>query len=197
MEINEFKNLFDKNTNQSTIINNDMMTMIYTDTKSPLGTLEKKLRVTLYIFPFVLLLFGGRFLTEGSRHSPTAWLLFAILFLEFLVSLLNYAVTRKIRKPEGPVKQNLLSRVNLLENRYRWYLMLHHSMILLMAVLLEISMHYHLDSNFDGWSKVNPALRIAVYVIFFMLQYIIKRRSQKEHYGQYLEKLHQLIDEMQ
>jgi len=198
MEIDEFKEMFNKNVNASTVVNKNIMTMIYADSNSPLTALEKKLRITLYIFPVVTILFSGRFFfQEAKHHGPTSWLLFGILSLEFLVSLLNYMVTRSLRRAEGPVKQNLIAKLTLLQKRYKWYFAAHNCLILLIAVLLEITIHYHWDSNFEGWSHVNILLRIVVYIILFITQFIIKYRSQKDHYGQYIEKLQVLSGQMQ
>jgi hypothetical protein len=198
MEMEEFKDMVNKSADKVTPIHNDVMKIIYTDNRSPLATLEKKLKVTLYIFPFVLVLFCGRLFTKDAmQHISTAWLLFAILSLEFFVSLFNYRVTKKLRRQEGSVKANLMVKVQLLQNRYNWYFRVHNMMMLLMAVLLEITIHYHWDSNFDGWSNVNPILRVSMYIIFFAAQYLVKHHSQKKQYGQYLDHLNTLASQIE
>jgi len=198
MEMEEFKDMVNKSADKAAPKNNDVMKIIYADDKGPLATLEKKLKVTLYIFPFVVVLFCGRFFTKDAmQHISTAWLLYAILSLEFFVSLFNYRVTQKLRRQEGSVKANLMAKVQLLQNRYNWYFRVHNMMILLMAVLLEITMHYHWDSNFDGWSNVNPILRVSVYIIFFAAQYLVKHHSQKKQYGQYLDHLNTLASQIE
>jgi hypothetical protein len=198
MEMEEFKDMVNKSADKAAPINNDVMKIIYADNKGPLATLEKKLKVTLYIFPFVVVLFCGRLFTKDAmQHISTAWLLFAILSLEFFISLFNYRVTKKLRRQEGSVKQNLINKVHLLQNRYNWYFRVHNVMILLMAILLEITMYYHWDTNFDGWGHVNILLRIFVYIIFFVAQYLVKHHSQKKQYGQYLEKLQTLAGQVE
>jgi hypothetical protein len=196
MELDEFKEMWSRFGEQASPTNDNITEMIYRDSQGPLATFEKNTKFTLFIFPLVAVLFGGVLLSQ-PQHSPTMWLLFAILFIEFLFAVFNYGIVKKIGQPQGNVKHDLLRKIAILQNSYRLYLLLNQILYLLMAILLEIGIYYHFDSNFDSWSKINPLLRVTVYVVFLLLQYITKRRSQKEHYGQYLEKMNGLVQQMQ
>jgi len=195
MELNEFKDMFDKTSNSATQTSPDIAAIIYLDTKGPLATLERKLKLSIYIFAVVVVLFVGNFLFHGHR-ALTWYLLYAILFIEFIFSVFQYGVIKQIRSNTGDVKHNLTGKLNLLQKIYQWFLPVHEGLFLLMAVLLEISMYYHLDINFEGWSKVNPVLRIAAYALFLTGQYLLKRSTLKKHYLQYLEKLQNLVKQL-
>ncbi len=196
MELDGLKDIWNKSTNQSPI-NNNIMDMIYRDREGPLALLEKKLKITLCIFPVVVILFGGTFLSKSlSQQSPAHWLLFTILFIEFLFSLGNYGIIKQIQQNDGNVRTNLLNKVAILQKRYKIYLFAHQGLYLLLAVLLEISMYKHWDANFNKWYTVNPIIRITVYAFFLVVQYLLKRASLQKHYGQYLERLNGLVHQI-
>ena len=190
MELDEFKEIWNR-ADQITTAGYNVTELIYRDSKSPLAAIEKNLKTALFIFPFVAVLFIGQFL-NSNHQSPTRVLLFAILIIEFLFSLLNYGVIKKIQQPGGNIKQNLFNRVLLLQKLCGMYLYVQLGLYTLMAVLLEISMYFQLDSNFNGWAKINPAIRIGVYIIFLVVQLLIKKASQKKLYGRYLDQLNNL-----
>ena len=190
MELDELKEIWNR-ADQTATARYNITELIYRDSKSPLAAIAKNLKAALFIFPFVALLFAGEFL--GSRHqSPTSILLFTILFIEFLFSLLNYGLVKKIQQPGGNIKESLVSRIALLQKLCRGYVYVQAGLYALMAVLLEISMYWQLDSHFNGWAKINPAIRIGVYLVFLVLQLLIKKGSQKKLYGQYLDQLNNL-----
>ncbi|HEY4325393.1 MAG TPA: hypothetical protein VGN20_15460 [Mucilaginibacter sp.] len=198
MELDEFAALFNTSAGKIKAVNYNIMETIYTDSKGPLAMLEKNLKITLFIFPFVVILFGGSFLNRSPLpQSPTMWLLFAILSIEFLFSLFNYVIVKKIQQPMGNIKENLINKISRLQNLYTRYLYIHQGLYLLMAILLELTMYFNLDADFNGWSKVNPALRFAAYVAFLAIQFVIKRASLKKSYGQYLDKLNSLVSQME
>jgi hypothetical protein len=194
MELDEFKDMLDKNIDRSASITTDTNTMIYHDTKGPLAAYEKNLKFTIFIFPFVAFLFAGSFI---SRHTPTTLLLLIIFLIEFLFALFNYGIVKKIRKNEGSIRENILGKISLLQHNNRVYLVMNQLLYLLLAIVLEIAMYYHLDSNFNGWRSVNPAIRIAFYAGFLAVVFFTKSGSQKKYYGLYLEKLQQLVEQMQ
>ncbi|MEP6613158.1 MAG: hypothetical protein ABJA76_14760 [Mucilaginibacter sp.] len=197
MELDELRDMWTKSTTQPTTINYNITELIYRDANGPLATLEKKFKAALYIFPLVLLLFGGTFISNGANQSVITWLLFSILFIEFLFSLFNYITIKQIQQPTGNIKDNLLKRFFLLQQRSHNYLYLHVGLYMLMAVLLELSIHFNFDTSHNWWGHIAPVLRMAIIVMFLTAQLFIKRHSQKQMYGQYIDKLNELIGQME
>ena len=197
MELDEFRDMWAKSATQPSAINYNITELIYRDAKGPLAMLEKKFKATLYIFPFVMILFGGTFISNGVNQSVITWLLFSILFIEFLFTLFNYITIKQIQQPAGNVKDNLLKRVFLLQQRNHNYLYLHVGLYTLMAILLELSVYFNFDTGHNWWGQIAPVLRGAIIVAFLMSQYFIKRYSQKQMYGQYIDKLNELIGQME
>jgi hypothetical protein len=197
MELDDFKDLWAKSARQPTALNYNITEMIYRDSKGPLAMLERKFKASLYIFPFVVILFTGGFISRGLQQSYERILLFIILFAGFLFSLINYLTIKKIQQPSGNIKENLIKRVFLLEKRNHTQPYLHLGLYILMAILLELGLHFHFDSDYTGWGTIHPALRITLYAVFLTLQFIVNRKSQKKQYGQYLDKLKDLIAQME
>lgn len=195
MELNEFKDMFNETSDQSLITKPDVSAMIYQNDKGPLAAFEKNLKFTLFIFPLVVILFTGYFFYHVDR--PLTWyLLYFILFMEFLFSLFQYGIVKKIKQNTGSVKDNLMNKLVILQNTFKWFSPIYELLFVCMAVLLEVEMYRHSNSNFDGWSNVNPVLRITFYVVFITSQYFLKRKSLKKHYTQYLEQLQQLAEQL-
>ncbi|MES2111755.1 MAG: hypothetical protein V4577_23555 [Bacteroidota bacterium] len=197
MELDEFKDMWTKAEMQPSTINYNISSMIYTDSKSPLAMIEKRFKAALFMFPLTVVIFGGTFISKGTNQSVITWLLFAILFIEFLFSLFNYLLIKKIQQPAGNIRENLVKRVYLLEQRTTNYLYLHTGLYVVMAILLELSVYFNFDANHGWWAGINPVLRAVICVVFLAGQHFIKRQSQTKLYGQYIEKLHGLIGQME
>jgi len=197
MELDELRDMWAKSATPPTAINYNITELIYRDAKGPLAMLEKKFKAALYLFPAVIILFGGTFISDGANQSVITWLLFGILFTEFLFSLFNYITIKQIQQPAGSIKHNLLKRAFVLQQRTQNYLYLHVVLYLLMAVLLELSVYLNFDVGHNWWRNITPVLRIAIIIVFLTAQYFIKRHSQRQMYGQYIDKLNELIGQME
>jgi len=119
------------------------------------------------------------------------------LFIEFLFSFFNYLLVKKLQQPTGNIRENLAKRAYLLERRTVNYLYIHTGLYVLMAVLLELSVYINFDAGHAWWAGINPVLRVVICIVFLVGQYFIKRQSQAKMYGQYIEKLNQLISQME
>jgi hypothetical protein len=197
MELDEFKNMWAKTAMQPSAVNYNISSLIYSDSKSPLAELEKRFKAASYMFPLTVLIFCGTFISKGANQSITTWLLFTILFIEFLFALANYLLVKKIQQPAGNIRENLAKRAYLLERRTANYLYIHTGLYVVMAILLELSVHYHFDPAQSWWAGISPVLRVIIYIVFLAGQYFIKRYFQKQQYGQYIERLNQLIKQME
>ena len=194
MELDDFKQQWDKSTDASQPLNTNIMELINNKSNSPLAVLEKKLRNNFYIFPFVVLLFVGKLIShETLTHSATSWLLFGILSTEFVFYTLSYIMVKKIQQPDGKTKENILYRINTIQYTIRWQLIINEALYLVMAILLEISMRNHWDANFEGWYSVSAIIRYSIYLVILVFIFMMKRNSNQKFYGQYLAKLNDLI----
>jgi hypothetical protein len=193
MELDEFKELYNGSTDKQTELNQNIMDIIHSESQSPLAELQKKIKYTLYIFPVAMVIYAGLFIYVAGIHAAThhlgSWVIFLILFPEYLVSVLNYYTIKKLQKPGGNVKENLANKVDLLKKRYKWYLLINGFLLALVPVFIEADFHYHLDGEFAGIGKINVFIRIAWYIIIFGGLLIIKSKFQKQNYDVYLDEL--------
>jgi hypothetical protein len=191
MELEELGELLN-NTTQKNTPNEGAAS--YKSTAGPLNDLAKRLKFTLVAFPLAAFLFTAQFIDNAAaRHSPTKWLLVTVLFVEFLLALFSYGIVKSINRTEGAVKQNLLDKLSLMQRAYTLHLYLHLVLYVAMAIALELTMRYQLDLNFNGWSSINISVRVLVYTAFLVLQYFLKRISYKKYYGRYMERVKQLV----
>jgi phosphatidylglycerophosphate synthase len=196
MEIDDLKKSWDEAFPPAAMGNN-IPELILMHKQSPLAILEKKTKIAIWIFPFVGILFTGAFYDHPIvRHSPAMWLLLFILFIEFLYSVFNLFVIKKMRNAQGNIRENLVIRIHLLRKVFTQFLAVYISLYVLMAILLEISMYYQVDGLFEGWHQLPALIRGIVYVIVLALIYQAKRFSQQEHFGNYLEQLKTIMGQI-
>ena len=164
--------------------------------------LYKKIKFTLYLLPISMLFFAGILASvigiDELTNVPVIWILILIIFfVELVLSLLNYFTIKKIQKLSGNIRETLVKKVMLLKLRYKWYFILNAVLFLLMPVFIEVNIHFVPNGQFHGiGEKINPFIRIAWYLVVFIPVLVIKNESQKQNYGQYLDKLNALLKQM-
>lgn len=197
MELDEFKQQWDKAAGESRLSNANIMELISNQSSSPLALLERKLKSNFYIFPVAVLVFAGTFISHTTAlHNASMWLLFGVLLAEFIFYSFSYSMVKKIQQADGKVKENILNRVIAIHHTLRWQLIVNELLYLVMAVVLEISMHNHWDANFEGWYSVPVIIRMGVYLLALALIFLLKQHSNRRQYGQCLSKLNELVKQM-
>lgn len=201
MELDDFKELYNKSSDQPAFTNQNIKEITTHESQAPLALLQKKTKYTLFLFPLSIVFFAKLFIPSLGAgeigHNLTTWLVFIILFTEYIVSVMNYYTIKNMQKTSGNVKANLLNKLTLLKRRYKWYFILHIGLFLLIPILLELNLHFHFDNRFEGLNSVNPLVRIAFYAAIFIPLYIFKKRAQQRNYLQHLNKLNGLLEQLQ
>jgi len=197
MELEELRDLFDKNVDRSNPGHERIDQGIFTTFKSPLKVYKQNTRFTLFAFPVgAVIILGTIVVHPATRHSATHWLLLLILFIEFMFSVINYRIVQKISLMDGAVRENIRKKIDLLHKNNNSYLLMHQLLYVLMAVVFEWSMLLHNEPNFSGWSGTNIIIRLTFYGVILTLIYFQKRYSQKRQYGQYLDKMRSLASQL-
>jgi hypothetical protein len=198
MELDEFKALYNRSADEQTLTDQNITDMITHESQGPLAQLQKKTKYTLYLFPLSIIFFAGLFIPALGAgeisHNVPMWLLFFVLFTEYIVSVLNYFTIKKMQQASGNVRENLLKKMSVLRLRYKLYFILYIALFLMMPAYLELS---HFTGHFAGLAKINPFIRVAWYVLVFGCLFVIKKEAQKQQYEQYLDQLKRLLDQMQ
>ncbi len=194
MEIDDLKKTWDESFSSADPGSNIYRMIL--EHKSPLMMLEKKTKLAIWIFSLAAVLFAGTFYDHSLvRQSPVMWMLSFILFTEFIFSVFNLFLIKKIQNTQGNIRENLIKHINVLSNGFKQFLMLYISLYVLMVVLLEVSIYYQIDSLFDGWRQIAVLIRGIAYVFVIAIIYQLKRSSQHKHYGNYLVQLKTIMDQ--
>ena len=201
MELDDFKNLYNRSADQQTLTNQNITQMITLESQGPLAQLQKKIRYTLFLFPLSIIFFAKLFIPALGAgqigHNLTTWLVFIILFTEYIVALLNYFTIKNMQKTSGDVKSNLLHKLSVLKQRYKWYFILNIGLFLLIPILLELNLRFHFYYRFAALGDINPLLRIVLYAAIFIPLYLFKKRSQQQNYIQHLTELNRLLAQLE
>ena len=198
MELDDLKNIVDTSTNNYKPINNNIMELISHRSQSTLSDLAQKIKIGLIPFPLTVLWFSAGFIADPlAFRSFLKWLLLFILFIEFIYSIFTYGLVKRLQNPIGSTKENFLSKINRLKISFQKQFLITLCLYSLLTIALEIAMYYNADANFTAWYKTPVLLRISCYIVFLIIQLILKRHFFKKQFGEFLETLDNLIREFQ
>ena len=159
--------------------------------------LAQKIKMGLFPFPITAVLFAVVFITNAQTyHSILNWMLVGILFIEFINLLFNYGLVKKLQNPSGSTRENLIAKINRLQKSFTRQFVITFCLYAVMAIVLEITMYYHADANFSGWFKTPMVLRISFYVVFLLIQFMLKKYFYKKQFGKHLEELQHLFQQL-
>lgn len=192
MELDDFKNEWNTIGVQSAG-NDALLSLLKGNGKSPLVWIKRKLKFTMLFFPLALITVGGSLLF--SHYSLLTVVLFIILTIEFAFAALNFRTVNNLTRMKGSVKENIFKKLSVLNGRLTLYRVLHILLYSLLIVLLEISIYYNGNPEFEWWHKIHFLLRITVYIIFLAFQYRVKR-SEHNEYAQYMQQLNKLVNDL-
>lgn len=197
MELDDLKKMADLATENYKPANNNTMELITHKSQGTLEQLAQKLKMGLFPFPITVVLFSIVFSTNAPAfHSILMWMLLGILFIEFVNLLFNYSLVKKLQDTSGSTRENLSIKISRLQRSFKRQPLITLCLYALMAVVLEMVMYYHVDANFNGWFEIPMALRISVYIVFLVIQLAFKKLFYKKQFGNYLENLKNLFQEL-
>lgn len=148
---------------------------------------------------WILWIFGGTtliFLPLMISHRKTDLLLlilYMILSIESVISVIALIKIRTIEKTTGNIRLNLVHRIQALNMIFRSYIFLNVFLYILMAALLEYSMHFSSNIYHSAFAGVPFPARLTIYMAFIAFQYFTKRKSFEKHYGDYLRRMTKIL----
>ena len=197
MELDELKEMADTTTNNYTPLNNNIMELISHKSQGALAPLAQKIKMGLFPFPITAVLFAVLFITNAQAyHSNLNWMLLCILLIEFINLLFNYGLVKKLQDPSGSTRENLIAKINRLQKSFKRQFLITVCLYAAMAIVLEITMYYHADANFSGWFTTPMGLRLCFYVVFLVIQFMLKKHFYKKQFGKHLEELEHLFQQL-
>ena len=160
----------------------------------PFEQIKKRLTWILWIFLFVTILFVPRLLSH-QKDDLITFLLYVVLSVESIIALIAVFQIRSIENTAGNVKQCLLHRIQGLQSIFRSYIFLNAFLYFVIAVILELSIKHHWNSNFNGYANIPLVIRFLIYLSFICFQYFFKKWSFQKNYGEELNSLIRILDQ--
>ncbi len=146
----------------------------------------------LVFFALTTLIFSPFFLIP-SKIKFIIEILYFILSVESLISLLGFLQIKNLEQTGMNIKQSLIRRIRSLRTIYKSYTFLNAILYIVFAILIEVNIQNH--GIFDGWEKIVLPVRILMYVLFIVFQFLLKLRSFQINYGSYLSAMIHLLEE--
>jgi hypothetical protein len=98
---------------------------------------------------------------------------------------------------DGMVKTNLEQQILLLETRLRQNLIGIRVALLLFIVLLEVLPYIQNFRMLNTWHSLSPFMRLGSYAALFLFQYFVSRRVSRQKFGRHIDRLKELVQQMQ
>src|ERR1700733_3871903 len=135
MELDDLKNKWNQAADRP--LNTNIMETINSKPQNPLALLQRKLKLSFYIFPFVVVLFAGHLFSKSSPVHASTVMLYSILMIEFIFHAYSYYMVKALQQTEGKTKDNLLHRVTALQQTMKLQLITNQVLYIIMAIVLE------------------------------------------------------------
>ncbi|HSZ33375.1 MAG TPA: hypothetical protein VK772_08685, partial [Puia sp.] len=120
-------------------------------------------------------------------------ILYFILSVESLISLIGFLQIKGLEKTGINIKQTLIRRIRSLRTIYKSYTFLNAILYIVFAILIEANIQSH--GILNGWANLVLPVRIFIYVLFIVFQFLHKLRSFQKNYGSYLSAMIHLLEE--
>ena len=198
MELDELKQTWKQTPIQKTI-NTDIMELIQHKSYGPLAAIKRSFRkdmMIMMIMPFILILTNLNDLnTVFSSIMFWSYVVFCAGIIGFVYY--NYQLVRKMEGMDGMVKSNLRQQLDILETRLRWNIIGLRIAMIYFILLTEIVPYFQHYRMLDLWHSFPSIARYGTYAGLLILQYYVSRQVCNRKYGQHIEYLKKLVNDMQ
>jgi hypothetical protein len=123
-------------------------------------------------------------------------LLYLILAVESVIALMAWMQIRNIETTTGNIHQSLRYKIRALHRVFRSYIYVNGILYFLLALLIEFSIHDGDGSYLKGLAAIPLLIRLIGYTAFIAFQWFSKKLSFEKHYGDYLNKLTKILDQL-
>jgi len=176
----------------------NIMELIHQKSKGPLASLKHAFRRQMIFIAILMMVIT----VSNARNIETipGYVLY-YTYIAFCISLilafyLNYRRTSKMESMDQSVKTNLEEYVVQLEKRLKWQYMGSRIVVLLFIILVEVLPLFYHARMLDKWHSVPPLIRFSFYAVYFALVYFVSRRVKQKKFGQYVDRLKELVNTM-
>jgi hypothetical protein len=199
MELDDLKQQWNATGNKHTLQNKNIMELIQHKSHGPVAALKQSFRkqmIAMTVVPVAILATNMHQL-DKTLSSALFW--FYILFCICVVAFakMNYGIVQKMEKMDGRVKHTLEAHVALLETRLKQNLIGIRVALLFFVLLMEVLPYIQQFKMLNTWHSLSPFIRFGAYAALFLLQYFISKTVFNRKFGQHLNRLKELVQQMQ
>jgi len=198
MELDELKQTW-QDTQSTKSLNTNIMELIQHKSYGPLAALKKSFRkqiALMMIVPAYVVMINTHDL-QNVLNSVILWYYVVFCIGVIIFSYYNYRIVSKMEGMDNLVKANLEKQVEILETRMKWKRTGVLIALVILILLLEIVPYFQHYRMLDKWHSVSTSIRYVSYVGFLAFQYFVSTWVNKRRYGQHLQYLKELANEMQ
>jgi hypothetical protein len=198
MELENLKQTWQESSNISKPLNTNTMELIQNKSYGPLASIISKFKTQLLALPLLIGLFIYQLITKPQLfHSPAIWILYSIGIMLSIYFIYNYSLVSNLQKPSDAVKLNMEVQIKKLESSFKWFRIVASVYYLLIPIALELALYFNIEKDFQQWGQVNIFIRIVTYAAGFVFMILLSKRWFKREYGEHLQSLKRLIEQMQ
>lgn len=197
MELDDLKQTWNK-TNKQTI-NRDIMNIIQHKNSGPVASLNREFLKPVGMMLIVPIIFISMNLKniEGVFTSVLFWSYIGFYIVVVIFSYYSLQIVKQMQVMDGMVKANLEKQISLLETRLRWKMIGLPVAMLFFVILFEVVPYFQDYKMLNTWHSLSPLIRFGIYAAMFLFQYLIAKRINKLKFQNNIDRLKQLVKEME
>lgn len=196
MELDDFKQTWNNSAAQDTAPAYDLNVLLAKKSEDPLSLLKIKYRKQLILLPAAAaVLLWTNLANPAMERNVITWLAIPLLLLLAMNYYYNYRVVVKMQhSADESVKRSLETNLLILQKNGRLHLQLTSVFLIVAIAALEIALYKNLLPVYHAWAAVSIPLRVAAYAGIIVAQSYISKYYFKLHFGQYFNRLQDLLN---
>ena len=198
MELDDLKQHWKEADKVQTLKNKNIMDMIQHKSYGPLAELKKSFKRQMIAMTVVPIAIIGTNLEHIDKTLTSALFWFYILFCfgVIIFARFNYAMVKKMENMDGMVKSNLEQQIVILETRLQQNIIGIRVALLFFIVLTEVLPYFQDFRMLNKWHSLSPFIRFGAYAALLLFQYFLSRRLSQRKFGQHIDYLKELVQQM-
>jgi Ca2+/Na+ antiporter len=199
MELDELKQHWKQTDNIPSPDKQNIMDLIQNKSYGPVAELKRSYRRLMSV---MILIPVAVFLTnltnlDAMISSIIFWVYIAFCAGLFVYGWISYQTVKQMERTEQVVKEHLTKQLSILSTRLRQKLIFQWIALIVLIALTEIMPYFQDIHLLNSWHSLSPFIRFGAYAALLFLQQFATRRVAQARYGQHLERLSQLVKDME
>jgi hypothetical protein len=197
MELDDLKQDWNKPSEHYKAPAFDLNDLLAKQTAGPLATLKAKYRLQAILLPLAAGVLGFSMMQHAIlRQNALIWFIVPVLLLLALMYYRDYSVIVKIEETNAEaLKISMQERIALLQRNGKQQLYLTRVILLVLIGILEATMYLQEVPDFLVWQGIALPLRLTAYIMVVFVQPYISTYFFNLSFGQYLNRLQELLNQ--